>query len=154
MTEDNSIWMGDIYPWMDETTILSFFNYYNFYPKSIKFIKDKITNKNKNFCFVFFENELEANDAINKLNGQLIPNSKISFKLNWASYHSPKNKTIYVGNLNKSIDDVILLNYFKSFYESANKATVIKENGISKGYGFILFKKEVDYKNCLREMDG
>ena len=154
MSEENSLWMGDLSPWMDESTILSSFHHYQFYPKNIKFIKDKKTNKNRNYCFVFFKDEVETNDALNKLNGKIIPNTNCLFKLNWASYLSPMNRTIYVGNLNKSIDDNILLNYFKSFYKSVNKAIIIKENGISKGYGFVVFKKENEYKKSLIEMNG
>jgi len=154
MSEENSLWMGDISPWMDELNIISSFNHYKFYPINIKLIKGKLTNKNKNYCFVFFKNEAETNDALNQLNGKIIPNTANVFKLNWASYHSPINRTIYVGNLNKSIDDVMLLNFFKTFYKSANKATIKKENGISKGFGFVVFKKENEYKNSLVEMNG
>ena len=154
MNEENSLWMGDISPDVDESVILQSFQYFNIYPINIKFIKDKKTNTNRNYCFVFFRNSEEANKALNQLNGKLIPNTNITFKLNKASYHSPINRTIYVGNLNKSITDEILLNFFQLRYNSVNKATVIKEKGVSKGYGFVVFKEESEYKKSLIEMDG
>ena len=154
MNEENSLWMGDISPEMDEPQILASFQFYNFYPTKIKFIKDKKTNSKKNYCFVFFKNNEETSKALNQLNGKIIPNTNFSFKLNTASYHSPINRTIYVGNLNKSINDDMLLNFFQMKYSSANKATIIKEKNISKGYGFVVFNKENEYKNCLVEMDG
>ena len=154
MNEENSLWMGDISPDMEESKILASFQQFKIYPTHIKFIKDKKTNTNKNYCFVFFKNNEETSKALTFLNGKPIPNSNNSFKLNKASYHSPINRTIYVGNLNKSINDEILHNFFHMKYSSVSKATVIKEKNISKGYGFVVFKKENEYKKCLYEMNG
>ena len=154
MNEDNSLWMGDISPNMEESQIISSFQQYNFYPTHIKFIKDKKTNTNRNYCFVFFKNNEEALRALNQLSGKKILNTNLSFKLNKASYHSPINRTVYVGNLSKSITDEYLLNFFKMKYDSVIKATVLKENNLSKGYGFVVFKKESEYKKCLIEMNG
>ena len=154
MNEENSLWMGDISPDMEESQILALFQQFNIYPTHIKFIKDKKTNTNKNYCFVFFKNNEETSKALTLLIGRTIPNTNISFKLNKASYHSPINRTVYVGNLNKSINDEILHNFFHLKYSSVSKATVIKEKNISKGYGFVVFKKENEYKKCLSEMNG
>jgi RNA recognition motif-containing protein len=154
MNKENSLWMGDISPDMEESKILASFQQFKIYPTHIKFIKDKKTNTNKNYCFVFFKNNEETSKALTFLNGKPIPNSNNSFKLNKASYHSPINRTIYVGNLNKSINDEILHNFFHMKYSSVSKATVIKEKNISKGYGFVVFKKENEYKKCLYEMNG
>jgi RNA recognition motif-containing protein len=154
MNEENSLWMGDISPDMEESKILASFQQFNIYPTYIKFIKDKKTNTNKNYCFVFFRNNEETSKALTLLNGKAIPNSNICFKLNKASYHSPINRTIYVGNLNKTINDEMLHNFFHMKYSSVSKATVIKEKNVSKGYGFVVFKKENEYKKCLFEMNG
>ena len=154
MNEENSLWMGDISPDMEESKILDAFQQFQIYPTYIKFIKDKKTNTNKNYCFVFFKNNEETSKALTLLNGKAIPNTNISFKLNKASYHSPINRTVYVGNLNKSINDEMLHNFFHMKYSSVSKAIVIKEKNISKGYGFVVFKKENEYKKCLYEMNG
>ena len=154
MNEENSLWMGDISPWMNEDIILAFFKSYNFYPLSVKLIKDKITNHSKNYCFISFKTNLEANTALKQLNGKPILNTNNIFKLNWASYHSPINRTIYVGNLHKEINEEMLLTFFRAFYKSANKANIIRDNGISKGYGFVAFKNEKEYKKSLEEMNG
>ena len=153
MNEENSLWMGDISPNIDESKIKLSFQYFNIFPINIKFIKDKKTNTNKNYCFVFFKNSEDTNKALLQLNGKMIPNTNMTFKLNRASYHSPINRTIYVGNLHKSINDELLFYFFQKQYNSVTKATVIKEKGISKGYGFVVFKKENEYKKSLTEMD-
>ena len=33
------------------------------------------------------------------------------------------------------------------------KTTVLKEKNLSKGYGFVVFKKEDKYKKCLIKMN-
>ena len=154
MSSDNNLWMGDIQPWMNESFILNSFKYYNIHPLNVKLIHDRNTNELKNFCFINFENIEEANKCILSLNGKPIPNTNIKFKLNWANYYSTFNKSVYVGNLSPDVDDISLYNLFKSKYSSVHHASVITDNGKSKGFGFILFRGEKDYERCLNEMDG
>ena len=154
MNDDYCLWMGDIDPRMDESIIRNYFKFYNSYPLAIKLIKDKETNKNKNYCFIYFKNIYEANRTINKLKGKPIPNTSLTFKLNWANYLTSTNKTVYVGNLNPLVDDASLFNFFKSKYKSVSKVKIIADNGQSKRYGFITFKKENDYRRSLIEMNG
>ena len=154
MNGDYCLWMGDIDPTMDESMIKNLFQFYNVYPQAIKLIKDKETNQNKNYCFIYFKNIFEANSTLNKLKGKPIPNTSLNFKLNWAISHNSTTKAVYVGNLNPSIDDKSLFNFFKSKYKSVSKAKIITDNGESKRYGFVTFKKENDYRKCLIEMNG
>ena len=154
MNEDYCLWMGDIDPRMNESIIQNFFKLYNIYPLEIKLIKNKKTNKNKDYCFIYFKNIFEANNTLNKLKGKQIPNTSLNFKLNWANFHTSTNKTIYVGNLNPSVDGTSLFNFFKSRYKSVLKANIITDNGESKKYGFVTFKKKNDYRKSLIEMNG
>ena len=154
MSTENNLWMGDVQTWMDESFILKAFNFYKFFPKSIKLIHDKITKELKNFCFINFQTIKEANNCLLTLNGKIIPNTTIKFKLNWANYFSTFNKSLYVGNLSPDVDDIQLYQLFKNKYPSVHHASVITDNGVSKGFGFILFRGEEDYKKCLTEMNG
>ena len=154
MSTDNNLWMGDVQTWMDESFILKAFNFYKFFPKSIKLIHDKITKELKNFCFINFQTMKEANNCLLTLNGKFIPNTQIKFKLNWANYFSTFNKSVYVGNLSPDVDDIQLYQLFKEKYPSVHHASVIADNGVSKGFGFILFRGEEDYEKCLKEMNG
>ena len=101
MNLENTLWMGGILPGTTETQILNSFRYFNIFPISIKFIKDKQKNKNKSYCFVSFKSFEEANNVLHFLNGKQIPNSEINFNLNWADYHGVK--TAYVGGLNLNV---------------------------------------------------
>jgi len=154
MSAENTLWMGDIEPWMTESQIMSSFEYFNLKPTNVKFIKDKIKGINRTYCFVTFKTIQDATNALIKLNGKISPSMNIIFKLKWAEYQSASTKTIYVGNLNIKVDDNDLYKLFSQKYNSVHHATVITENGISKGYGFVIFKKEDEYLRCLKEMNG
>ena len=154
MNEDYCLWMGDIDPKMDESIIRNLLKFYNVYPLEIKLIKNVKTNKNKNYCFIYFKNIFEANRTLNQLKGKQISNTPFKFKLNWANYLTSETKIVFVGNLNPLVDDISLLNFFKSKYRSALKAKIITDNGKSKKYGFVTFKKGNDYRKSLIEMNG
>ena len=154
MSTNNIIWMGDIRPKMTEQDIINCFLNFNIQPQSVKLIKDRKTNENKNFCFLYFKTLKEANSAIFKLNGKKIPGTKRVFRLNWASCRSSYNKSAYVGNLSPNVDDIKLFNLFKKRYPTVHHASVVTENGVSKGYGFVLFNGKEEYEKCLKEMNG
>ena len=81
MTNQNTLWMGDIEPWMNESFIMKSFFEFGFKPQNVNIIIDKRITKNRNFCFVKFRNVEEANNALFKLNGKKIPKINNYFKL-------------------------------------------------------------------------
>ena len=128
---------------MTESIIIYSFQYFNIYPINVKLIKDKKKKINRTYCFVKFKNIEDVNNALINLNGKKLPSCTINFKLNWADYNTNNiTKIIYVGNLNMNIKDNDLYNLFSQKYKSVHHANVICENGISKGYGFVVFKNE------------
>ena len=154
MSTESTLWMGDIEPWMNEEIIMKSFTENNINPISIKMIKDKRLNLLRNYCFINFDNMIEANKALIQLNGKKMPNANLKFKLNWANQNSEGNKNLYVGNLPPDIDDIELYTLFKSKYPSVHHASIITDQGVSKGFGFIHFLEKDDYDKCLKEMDG
>ena len=154
MTSENTLWMGDIEPWMTESIIINSFQFFNITPTNVKLIKDKNKGINRTYCFVSFKSIQDATNALNNLNGKVSPTTNAIFKLNWAGYHSAFSKVIYVGNLNLKVDDNDLYELFNKNYKSVHHATVISDKGISKGYGFVSFKDEEEYLRSLKEMNG
>ena len=154
MSTESTLWMGGIESWMNEEIIMKSFLDCGIKPSSIKMIKDKRLNLIRNYCFINFDNMIEANKALIQLNGKKLPNANINFKLNWANQNCEGNLNLYVGNLNPEIDDIELYNLFKERYPSVHHASIITDKGISKGYGFIHFSEKEDYDKCLKEMDG
>ena len=150
--EKCTLWMGDIEPWMDESFIMNAFVKCGFKPISIKIVRNRF-NKYRNFCFISFDNFEDANNAIFKLNAKTIPGTNIYFKLNLTKANKKTTKNAYVGNLPPTMNDIDLFNMFKSKYPSVYYASIITDRGISRGYGFVHFSKEEEYKKCLEEMD-
>ena len=148
--EECTLWMGDIEPWMDESFIMKAFNECGFKPNNIKIIKNKMY---RNFGFVNFGSFQDANNAIFKLNARQIPQTNKYFKLNLTKSNKKTTKNAYVGNLPPYMNDIDLYNMFKVKYPSVYYASIITDNGISRGYGFVHFSKEEEYKKCLEEMD-
>lgn len=125
-----------------------FSNKYKIYPRQKK------KNKNKSFCFVTFKSFEDANNVLHYLNGKKIPNTEIIFRLNWADYQG-SNKTVYVGGLHPNVTKDDLISFFRLQYKSVYNARIIlDENGMSRGFGFVVFKSEEDYYKCLKEMNG
>ena len=154
MNLDNTLWMGGILPGMTESQIMDSFKFFNAFPINIKFIRDKKKNKNKSFCFVTFKSFEDANNVLHYLNGKKIPNTEIIFRLNWADYQG-SNKTVYVGGLHPNVTKDDLISFFRLQYKSVYNARIIlDENGMSRGFGFVVFKSEEDYYKCLKEMNG
>ena len=154
MDIETALWMGDIESWMDESFIIDSFTQFGDKPKKVKLITDKRTNKFRNFCFVTFNKMAEANEALFNLNAKRIPNTNMFFKLNLTKNNTKTNKNVYVGNLPRNMNDIELFNLFKSKYPNVYYASIITDNGISRGYGFVHFSDENEYQRCLNEMDG
>ena len=154
MSMESTLWMGDIEPWMNRELILTSFIEYGLKPSSIKMIKDHKSNISRNYCFINFDTMFEANKALIELNGKKIPNTNITFRLNWANKHCELNQNLYIGNLPNDINDITLFNIFKNKYPSIHHVSIMTDKGESKGYGFIQFTDKYDYDKCLKEMDG
>jgi len=154
MNNDETLWMGDLESWMNESFIMNSFNEYGFEPINVKLIIDTRANKKQNFCFVKFNTLQEANNALFKLNGKKIPKTNCFFKLNLTKKSSKNQKIIFVGNLPDEIGDNELYLYFKSNYSSVISASIITNEEKSLGYGFVHFTDEDEYQKCLKEMDG
>ena len=149
MNLDNTLWMGGILPGMTESQIMDSFKFFNVFPINIKFIRDKKKNKNKSFCFVTFKSFEDANNVLHYLNGKKIPNTEIIFRLNWADYQG-SNKTVYVGGLHPNVTKDDLISFFRLQYKSVYNARIIlDENGMSRGFGFVVFKSEEDYYKVI-----
>ena len=156
MKTDNTLWMGDIEPWMDELFIRNSFIECGFNPNKITLIRDKRFERKKNFCFINFNSFQETINALFYLNSKKIPKTNFFFKLNIAKNKEKFkfSKNVYIGNLTPRINDMDLYNIFKTKYPSVYYASIITDNGISRGYGFVHFSKEDEYKKCIKEMNG
>ena len=161
-TNLNSLWIGELDNWMDDNYIKNAINNYNIEIKSIKIMKDKNSGASLGYGFIEFEDKETASNALKQLNGQPLPNSNKVFKLNWASYNNNKNisnpneYSIYVCDLDSSVNEETLTYFFKEKYNSviSSKIVIDPSTKISKGYGFVKFSDQKESQKALQEMNG
>ena len=85
-----------------------------------------------------------------------------TFKLNWASYSqsksapNPNEFSIYVCELDPSLTEDMLRDFFSQIYSSVVGAKIIVDPStkISKGYGFVKFNDYNESQRALVEMNG
>jgi RNA recognition motif-containing protein len=125
-------------------------------------MKDKNSGASLGYGFIEFEDKETASNALKQLNGQPLPNSNKVFKLNWASYNNNKNisnpneYSIYVCDLDPSVNEETLTYFFKEKYNSviSSKIVIDPSTKISKGYGFVKFSDQKESQKALQEMNG
>ena len=114
------------------------------------------------YGFLEFETKEQAEKALDVLNGKLLPkaNNK-TFKLNWAMHkinnsQNPNEFSIYVCELETSVNEEILTNFFKKKYKSVIDSKIILDPStkISKGYGFVKFSDKTESEKAISEMNG
>ncbi|CAL4203395.1 unnamed protein product, partial [Meganyctiphanes norvegica] len=86
------------------------------------------------------------------------PLQPVRFKLNHSSTRgatTDKEFSLWVGDLTPDVDDFALYKTFGSRYNSIKTAKVIYDpNGSSKGFAFVRFYSEDEYKDALTHMNG
>ncbi|KAI9903729.1 hypothetical protein N3K66_000258 [Trichothecium roseum] len=157
-----TLWMGELEPWMDENFIKGVFLSASGETVNVKVIRDK-NSGNAGYCFVEFGNPDAATKALG-LNGNPVPNSSRSFKLNWASGGGLVDRrddrgpeySIFVGDLGPEVNEYVLVSLFQARFPSCKSAKIMTDamSGQSRGYGFVRFSDENDQQRALLEMQG
>ncbi|CAD5216325.1 unnamed protein product [Bursaphelenchus xylophilus] len=141
---ESTLWMGDM-------------NKFNLKVKNVKFVTDKNTGKLASYCFVEFCSEEDARTALLQVNGRHVPNDeeKRRFHLSFANSPDPHLEfNLFVSNLHRSVDEVVLFKLFGEKYKSCRGAKVYRNpDGSSKETGFIRFMSETDQQMALVEMN-
>ena len=130
----------------------------------MKLIRDKSSGNLMGYGFLEFENKDQAKEALDTLNGKILPKTENkTFKLNWAVYNqnksnnqNPNEFSIYVCELDPSVNEEILTNFFKEKYKSVINSKIIIDPStkISKGYGFVKFSNKEESEKAITEMNG
>ncbi|ROT61329.1 hypothetical protein C7M84_020898 [Penaeus vannamei] len=161
MAREGALWMGDLADYMDENFIIAAFRALGEENvQNVKVMKNRYTGHPAGYCFVNFSSDQAALTAMHKLNGKVIPHSQppVRFKLNHSSTrgnNTDKEYSLWVGDLTPDVDDFALYKTFGSRYNSIKTAKVIYDpNGQSKGFAFVRFYSEDEYKDALTHMNG
>ncbi|KAL0248943.1 hypothetical protein GEMRC1_004177 [Eukaryota sp. GEM-RC1] len=148
-----NIWVGDLDPQADDHTLRSMFAHIGDI-ENVKIMRSRESNICSGYGFVTFNSHEAALQAL-ELNGQPIPNTNKSYRLNWGSGGSQNDVSIYVGDLPFTITDEQLFNIFKPTYPSVRSARVLVDHvGRSKGFGFVRFGDAAEASQAIVDMNG
>ncbi|ESR36294.1 hypothetical protein CICLE_v10028454mg [Citrus x clementina] len=160
--ETKTIWIGDLFHWMDETFLHNCFSHTG-QVVNVKVIRNKQTGQSEGYGFVEFYSRAAAEKVLQSYSGSLMPNTDQPFRLNWATFSGNDRRTeacsdlsIFVGDLAPDVTDSILQETFSSKYPSVKGAKVIIDSntGRTKGYGFVRFGDENERSRAMTEMNG
>lgn len=113
----------------------------------------------RGYGFVHYERQEEAEQAIAKVNNMLLVDKQVYVgpfipkKDKIKSEHSEKFTNVYVKNLDLEIDESELQQLF-SKYGTITGAIVMRENGVSRGFGFVNFSQPDQAKTAVAEISG
>lgn len=101
---------------------------------------DKVTGQSSNFAFVEMRSEMDAEYAMKVMNMVRMFGKPI--RINKASNDkesSDVGANLFIGNLDKEVDDQLLFTTFSAFGLVVNAKVMLDEANESRGFGFVNF---------------
>lgn len=160
--EVKTLWVGDLQFWMDESYLHTCFAHTGEFV-SAKIIRNKYTGQSEGYGFMEFTTRTAAEKIMQTYNGTPMPNTEQAFRMNWASFSMGERRldggpdySIFVGDLDSDVSDLVLQETFQTRYASVKAAKVVMDanTGRSKGYGFVRFGEEGERARAMTEMNG
>ncbi|KAL0319328.1 UNVERIFIED_CONTAM: Polyadenylate-binding protein 5 [Sesamum angustifolium] len=124
----------------------------------------------KGFGFVNFDSHESAKKAMEALNGELVGSKNLfvgkalkkaerkeqprqQYGYEGTDHHKKSNdSTLYVRNLDRSIDDRKLEQLFSHFGTVVSAKVIRNSDGVSKGFGFVRFSCQEEAKKALNSL--
>lgn len=128
---------------------------------SCKVVQDE-TGGSKGYGFVHFETEEAANKAIEKVNGMLLNGKKV-FVGRFISRKEREKElgeraklftNVYVKNLPDDFNDEKLQELFEPYGHITSHKIMFKDDGKSKGFGFVAFEDPEAAERAVEELNG
>ena len=117
---------------------------------SCKLIKDKLSQSSLGYAFVNYTTAVEAEKAIQSLNGLPLQNKTIKVSYARPSSTTIKNANLYVAYLPKTYTQMDLENLFRPFGNIiTSKILIDSTTGLSRGVGFVRFDQNIEAQNAL-----
>ncbi|CAJ0957984.1 unnamed protein product [Ranitomeya imitator] len=108
-------------------------------------------NGSKGYGFVHFETRESAQKAIDSLNGKILNDQKVYIEHSKSSHKrepelvaSSLYTNVYIKNFGENMDDERLKELFSKYGPTQSVKVMTDQNGTSKGFGFVSFKKHED----------
>ncbi|VVC38547.1 RNA recognition motif domain [Cinara cedri] len=123
---------------------------------SIKLCRDNNTGRSLGHGYVTFESSDDATRAIETMNCSELNGKPIEIAWSWRdpAIQKCQNANLYVKGLKADINAKCLYEAFTSFGELISCKVARDKQGVSKGYGYVQFRKEKDAEECIKKLNG
>ncbi|KAK2832479.1 hypothetical protein Q7C36_015941 [Tachysurus vachellii] len=116
--------------------------------------------ESKGYGYVQYESQEAAASAIKRLNGMLLNNQYVTIEyFKYRDERKPEarpqhqDNNLFIKNLDYTINDECLRTVFAEF-GTIISAKVMKENGLSKGFGFVSFTSSQEATTAQKALNG
>jgi len=121
--------------------------------QSCKIVRDRATNYSYGFGFVDYQNQADAERAIETLNGLPLQNKKLKVALARTG-DGVKGANLYIRNLPHDITESELKEYFSEYGYIINCRVLADTSGKNKGVGFVLFENKDMADRAISQLDN
>lgn len=151
-----SLYVGDLAPDANEGLLFDFFNAVG--PvASIRVCRDAVTRRSLGYAYVNYHQLSDAERALDTMNFSMIKNKPC--RIMWSQRDPSLRRSgvgnIFVKNLHESIDNKQLYDTFSLFGNILScKVVTDRENGKSKGYGYVHYETAEAAYAAIDKLDG
>jgi len=153
------VFVSQIHPKVDERDLFDFFSHVG-KVEDIRLIRDQRTQKSKGLAYVEFWEKEAVTKAVS-LTGQLVNNFPITVQVTQSEKNKPppdledgSTMRLYVGQLHQSVSEKDLHPVFEAFGPLEFVDLHKDPGGVSRGFGFVQYKKAADAKQALTALNG
>ena len=123
--------------------------------QSCKLIKDKLSQASLGYAFVNYATALDAEKAIQTLNGAPLKNKIIKVSYARPSSVQIKNANLYIAYLPKTYVQADLEAMFRPFGTIiTSKILIDTETGLSRGVGFVRYDRHAEAQAAIASLNG
>ena len=123
--------------------------------QSCKLIKDKLSQASLGYAFVNYNTALDAEKAIQSLNGLPLKNKIIKVSYARPSSVQIKNANLYIAYLPKTYSQADLEAMFRPYGTIiTSKILIDTETGLSRGVGFVRYDKHAEAQAAISSLNG
>ncbi|CAG2190597.1 PABPC [Mytilus edulis] len=155
MNSAGALYVGDLHP--DVTEAMLFEKFSTAGPVlSIRVCRDKITGSSRGCAYVKFQQEGDAQKALDTMNFDNLKGRPIRIMWSQRGHYLRKSDVgnVFINYLDKSIDNEALYDTFSAFGNILSSKIVCDKQHGSRGYGFIHFETEEAARNCIEKVNG